>query len=155
MSRRNITAYLNLPEVRSMLGVSSHTGNFSVISEKVFQRFIASHDETEMTWLFVAALLERNIPVISYVGTFDCTSAQPKKKTISGADRNVVNADICNYIGNEAWAEELEWTGGPGYIGAQVRDWTVDGKVAGYTKTYGGLTFATVKGAGVSVACHV
>jgi cathepsin A (carboxypeptidase C) len=58
--------------------------------------------------------------------------------------------DICNYIGNEAWAEELEWTGGPGYTAAQVRDWNVDGKVAGYTKRYGGLTFATVKGAGVS-----
>jgi hypothetical protein len=71
-SRRNITTYLNLPEVRSMLGVSSHTGNFSVISEKVFQRFVASHDETDMTWLYVAALLERKIPVISYVGTFDC-----------------------------------------------------------------------------------
>lgn len=132
-----------------MLGVSSYPGNYSVISEKVFQRFIASHDETDMTWLYVAALLERKIPVISYVGTFDCMSTSREWAGFQ-TDGLFEIADICNYMGNEAWAEELEWTGGPGYTAAEVRDWIVDGKVAGYTKTYGGFTFATVKGAGVS-----
>ena len=80
-----------------------------------------------MTWLYVAGLLERKIPVISYVGTYDW---------------------ICNYIGNEAWLEALEWTGSKGYKSAEFRDWEVDGKVAGYTKTFNGLTFATVQGAG-------
>lgn len=125
--RRNISTYLDLPEVRSYLGVSERIGNWTACSNKVAQAFADSMDETDMTWLYVAGLLERKIPVISYVGTYDW---------------------ICNYIGNEAWLEDLEWTGSMGYKTAEVRDWEVEGKVAGYTKTFGGLTFATVAGAG-------
>ena len=125
--RRNISTYLDLPEVRSYLGVSERIGNWTACSNKVAQAFADSMDETDMTWLYVAGLLERKIPVISYVGTYDW---------------------ICNYIGNEAWLEDLEWTGSMGYTTAEVRDWEVGGKVAGYTKTFGGLTFATVAGAG-------
>lgn len=102
-------------------------GNFSTCSNTVAQAFSTSQDQTGMTWLYVAGLLERRVPVISYVGTFDW---------------------ICNYIGNEAWLEALEWTGSEGYKAAELREWEVQGGVVGSTKTFGGLTFATVQGAG-------
>jgi len=44
--------------------------------------------------------------------------------------------------------ERLEWTGKADYNAAKKRDWHVDGKVAGWTKSAGDLTFMTVYGAG-------
>lgn len=57
---------------------------------------------------------------------------------------------ICNYLGNEAWTNELEWTGAEGFRGAQQEDWTpvADMSPAGLSKTYGGFTFLRVFGAG-------
>ena len=47
---------------------------------------------------------------------------------------------------------ELEWTGQDVYRNAPLRDWLVDGEVAGRTRSGGGLTFATVYDAGHMVS---
>ncbi len=86
-----------------------------------------SGDVTDFTWLYVAALLEHDIDVISYVGEYDW---------------------ICNYHGNAQWTNKLKWSGGAAFAAAEMREWTVDGKVAGTVKSSGGLTFATVHAAG-------
>lgn len=122
-----IGKYLNNPELRHILGVSKKVPDWKSCSEKVGKNFAEAGDEMDQTWLYVAALLERGVPVISYVGTLDW---------------------ICNFIGNEAWTDALAWTGNQGYNAQNLREWKVDGKVAGSTKSYGGLTFATVLGAG-------
>jgi carboxypeptidase C (cathepsin A) len=44
--------------------------------------------------------------------------------------------------------ERLQWSGKKAYNAAKKRDWHVGGKVAGWTKSAGDLTFATIYGAG-------
>jgi carboxypeptidase C (cathepsin A) len=76
---------------------------------------------------YVSALLERDIRVFIYVGTYDW---------------------VCNWIGNEAWTLALEWSGHADFSSQPLREWTVDGKRAGKTRDAKGLTFATVDAAG-------
>ena len=42
----------------------------------------------------------------------------------------------------------IEWTGQQAFAAAPLREWRVDGEVAGVTRGTAGLTFATVNGAG-------
>ncbi|KAG8700553.1 hypothetical protein FRC09_005890 [Ceratobasidium sp. 395] len=51
-------------------------------------------------------------------------------------------------VGNQKWTQDLEWTGRDAYTAEKDREWTVDGKTAGITRSAYGLTFATVKEAG-------
>lgn len=53
-----------------------------------------------------------------------------------------------NHVGNYRWTSALEWTGHDAFNSEELRDWTVDGHVAGVTKSAKGLTYATVLGAG-------
>ena len=43
---------------------------------------------------------------------------------------------------------ELEWHGREAFAAQELRDWDVDGKAAGKTRSAGLLTFATIYGAG-------
>ena len=123
MLSNRIGDYLDLPDVRALLGVDESRGKFSSCDNKVGIDFALSLDRTGQTWLYVSALLERGVRVLSYVGTFDY---------------------ICNHIGNEMWLEALEWTGKEGYNSAQLVDWKVKGKVAGSFKTSGNLSVSHV-----------
>lgn len=58
------------------------------------------------------------------------------------------NDFICNRVANERWMLDLEWSGQDGFKKEELKDWIVDGKVAGRMKSFGGFTFATVYGAG-------
>ncbi|KAG8775315.1 hypothetical protein FRC12_001557 [Ceratobasidium sp. 428] len=51
-------------------------------------------------------------------------------------------------VGNQKWTQDLDWTGRDAYTAEKDREWTVDGKTAGITRSAYGLTFATVKEAG-------
>ena len=111
-----------------MLGVDpSVTGNFSSCSNRVGRAFDVALDGFHSTYNHVAALLERNVRVLIYVGKNDW---------------------ICNWVGNERWTLALEWSGGDAFRAQASRDWKVGGKVAGSTRSAAGLTFATVEGAG-------
>lgn len=79
------------------------------------------------THFHIAALLERGVQVLIYVGTYDW---------------------ICNWIGNERWTLDLEWSGQEDFVKEALREWLVDGNKAGMVRSKGGLTFATVDGAG-------
>ena len=76
---------------------------------------------------YVAGLLERGIPILIYAGTYDWQ---------------------CNWVANKLWVDKLEWTGKDEYTREGWRDWTVDGRKAGETKSAGPLTFATIRAAG-------
>jgi carboxypeptidase C (cathepsin A) len=96
-------------------------------------------------------LLERGVKVMSYVGEYDwicefsallvqlCTISilSPTSPGVAG-----------NYHGNEAWVHNLAWTGQDSFVATPLREWSVDGHVAGTVKTSGGLTFATIHQAG-------
>lgn len=83
--------------------------------------------------IHVAALLHRGIKVLIYVGTYDW---------------------ICNWVGNERWTLALDWNGKNEFGKLGLREWDVEGKRAGRVRSSGGLTYATVEGAGHMV-CFV
>jgi len=118
--------------VREKLGVDpSLTGNFSSCSNDVGQAFALAEDGYHATYDHIAALLERNVRALIYVGTYDW---------------------ICNWIGNEAWTLNMEWSGKAAFSQQPLAAWFVEGEVAGKTRSAQGLTFATVDGAGHMVS---
>lgn len=48
----------------------------------------------------------------------------------------------------------LEWNGQEDFNAQPLREWKVDGDVAGVTRSTGPLTFVTVHGAGHMVGCR-
>ncbi|KAK0455790.1 serine carboxypeptidase [Desarmillaria tabescens] len=126
---QNISAYLDRPDVRTDLGVDPHFDgqNFSSVSWEVYNAFTESMDEYRQTQLYVAALLERKVRVLVYVGNYDF---------------------ICNWVGNNAWTLALDWSGKESFVNEELREWFVGEKTAGLTRSNQGLTFATIEGAG-------
>ncbi|KAF8190071.1 serine carboxypeptidase [Pholiota molesta] len=123
-----IRNYLDDPSVRKLIGVdSSITKNFTSCSSDVGQAFGATQDILHPTADYVAALLERGIRVLIYVGSYDW---------------------ICNHVGNERWTLALDWSGHEEFSKQELRDWIVNKKSAGKTRSAKGFTFATVTGAG-------
>ena len=53
-----------------------------------------------------------------------------------------------NWLGNMRWTLDMVWDGQEAFNKEELREWFVDGTVAGLTRSYGGLTFATIAGAG-------
>ncbi|KAH9896522.1 alpha/beta-hydrolase [Cubamyces lactineus] len=126
---RYLEDFLSDSQTQELLGVDTpKRGNFSFVSWKVAQDF-----EDSIDWFispakyYLAALLERGIRALVYVGDKDLS---------------------CNWIGNERMTLELEWSKQEEYRGQPLRAWTVNGDVAGRTRSGGGLTFATIAGAG-------
>ncbi|KAK0438471.1 serine carboxypeptidase [Armillaria borealis] len=123
-----IRQYLDDPNIRTLLGVDpSLTANFTSCNSAVGSDFRAAQDSLHPTKDYVAALLERGVKVLIYVGSYDW---------------------ICNWVGNERWTLALEWSGQTEFATKELRDWYVDGKPAGKTRSAKGLSFATIHGAG-------
>jgi len=123
-----ISRFLDRPGIRATLGVDPHVPEkFSSCSATVGAAFQAAGDGLHSTVDYVGALLARQVRVLNYVGTYDW---------------------ICNWIGNEAWTLALEWHGQRDFAALPLREWHVDGHVAGKTRGAHGLTFATVDAAG-------
>lgn len=89
--------------------------------------FVSAGDLLHGSTAHVGALLERGVRVLIYVGAYDF---------------------VCNWVGNERWTLALEWSGKEGFVGEELREWKVGGEVAGKTRAWGPLTFATIDGAG-------
>ncbi|KAF7315211.1 Carboxypeptidase [Mycena indigotica] len=127
---KDITAYLDRPHVRAVLGVDpSLTSNFSTCSYGVGSAFERNLDHLKSTQYYVAALLERNVRVLIYVGTYDW---------------------ICNWKGNERWTLAMEWSGQEEFVQQGLRPWGFKGQNnrIGLVRNAKGLTFATIEGAG-------
>ncbi|KAJ3517824.1 hypothetical protein NLJ89_g246 [Agrocybe chaxingu] len=125
---KQIASYLDLPSVRSDLGVDpTISSNFSSCSYDVGTAFAQNLDEFRPTHHYVASLLERGVKALIYIGKNDW---------------------ICNHVGNERWTLDLEWTGGDEFRKQGLREWVVQGQTAGMTRSAKGLTFATIEGAG-------
>ncbi|RIB04518.1 peptidase S10 serine carboxypeptidase [Gigaspora rosea] len=77
----------------------------------------------------IPPLLENNIRVLIYAGDADF---------------------LCNWIGNEAWVKELQWSGKEGFNNAKVSPWVNKNtsKQAGEVRTFKGLTFLRIFEAG-------
>lgn len=123
-----ISRFLDRQDIRTTLGVDPHVPTrFSSCSATVGGAFNAAGDHLHSSMDYVGALLARRVRVLIYVGTYDW---------------------ICNWVGNEAWTLTLEWHGQRDFAALPLREWYVNGHVAGKTRRAHGLTFATVDGAG-------
>ena len=55
---------------------------------------------------------------------------------------------ICNYVGGDMWTSDLTWPGKTAFNESPFKNWTVQGRVAGYAKAAQSLTFLEVANAG-------
>ncbi|KZT24376.1 serine carboxypeptidase [Neolentinus lepideus HHB14362 ss-1] len=126
---KDIAAFLNLPSTRAALGVDPAVPSFASCNYDILNAFARADDALAppFTTDYVAGLLERGVRVLVYAGSVDF---------------------ICNWVGNAAWVEKLEWSGGEAYRGQEMRGWDVGGRAAGLTKGAEGLRFVSIYGGG-------
>lgn len=92
--------------------------------------FSASGDVHRSSTYHIEALLEHGVRVLIYAGTYDLA---------------------CNFVGNDRMTRGLKWYGQQEFSAQPLADWFVDGRPAGEQRSFGGLTFATLRDAGHQV----
>lgn len=121
----SIQTYLNREDVRKAFGVDREVKKFVSCSGSVGNAFDKIGDYNLPTTTFVRDLLENELRVLMYVGTYDW---------------------ICNFVGNERFLLNLEWSGNYGYRHAATYDqkkWA-----GGEWWSFENLVYARVHGAG-------
>ncbi|KAJ2720100.1 hypothetical protein GGI07_004812 [Coemansia sp. Benny D115] len=121
----DIDAFLNTPEVQEELG--SDVSKFESCSQKVYTGFTLSGDWMKPYVYEIPPLLEAGIRVLVYAGDADF---------------------ICNWYGNKAWSEELEWSGKSGFNEEADKEWVLDGKPVGEARSFKNFSFVRMFGAG-------
>jgi cathepsin A (carboxypeptidase C) len=122
----DIDLYMNLQEVRDAIG-SEITGEWVGCNSSVGVGFLYTGDHSKPYHPHVAELLDNDIPVLIYAGDKDY---------------------ICNWVGNRAWVNALDYKGAEGFARQPTLDWTVDGEPAGEVKNFEHFTFLRVYDAG-------
>lgn len=124
---RYVDDYMNLPEVQDTLGSDVH--NYTGCSDQVGLGFTLTGDGAKPFQQFVAELVDMNIPVLLYAGDKDF---------------------ICNWLGNHAWSDQLNWRYGEKYQQLPLKAWKSKntGQEFGQVKNYGPLTFLRIYDAG-------
>ncbi|SCW04374.1 LAFE_0H12112g1_1 [Lachancea fermentati] len=122
-----VTEYLNQRYVQDALGSDVHS--YVGCSKDVSSSFALTGDHTKPFQQFVAELADRDIPVLLYSGDKDY---------------------ICNWLGNHAWSDELEWKSKDEFKSEKLKPWISEqtGESSGEVKNYGSLTFLRVYDAG-------
>lgn len=121
-----VESYLNLPEVQAALG--AEVTKFTGCDDDVFSRFGITGDGSKPFQGFVAELLDKGYPVLIYAGDKDF---------------------ICNWLGNHAWTDDLDWILADSYREEVLKPWYPTPKTqSGEVKSFGGLTFLRVYEAG-------
>lgn len=120
-----VEKYLNQDFVKKAVGaeVDSYQGcNFDLN-----RNFLMGGDWMKPYYTAVSGILEQGLPVLIYAGDKDF---------------------ICNWLGNEAWVRQLEWSGSKGTADAKTKPWTVGGKEVGTKFNHEKFTFLRVYDAG-------
>lgn len=122
-----ISSYLNQKFVQEALG--SDIDNFISCNSDVGVSFSFTGDGPQPFQQYVAELLNAEIPVLIYAGDKDY---------------------ICNWLGNLAWTNALDWRHSSGYTHAAMKKWynKETEELAGETKSFGGFTFLRIYNAG-------
>ena len=101
--------------------------NFTNVSPDVQNPLIASGDFTNSTVFGLEAILNKDIPLLLYVGQFDA---------------------VINYPGAMNYLAEVDWEGIPEFLEANKTVWYAGETVAGSYQNYENLYFAVVNKAG-------
>ncbi len=113
-----IQKYLNRKEVMNAVG--AEVSSFESCNTDINRNFLFKGDWMQPFHLRIPKLLEAGIPVLIYAGDKDF---------------------ICNWLGNNAWTQVLEWSGSRDFSKAKVRGFEVDGKEAGQVRSASNFTF--------------
>ncbi len=121
-----ISDYLNQKSVMEALGVE--VDGYESCNFDINRNFLFQGDWMQPFHRLVPKILAE-IPVLIYAGDADY---------------------ICNWLGNQAWTEALEWPGKTAFNRAEIKDLTLAGatKEYGKVKASGNFTFMQVYGAG-------
>lgn len=120
-----ISEFLNKREVQSELGVE--VSSYDSCNFDINRNFLFQGDWMQPFHRVIPGILEK-IPVLIYAGDADF---------------------ICNWLGNQAWTEALEWPGQKAFNKARINDIKLDnGDKYGNIKTSGNFTFLQIFGAG-------
>ncbi|KAF2715775.1 carboxypeptidase Y-like protein A [Pleomassaria siparia CBS 279.74] len=121
-----ISSYLNQKDV--MKAVGAEVSSYDSCNFDINRNFLMQGDWMKPFHRVVPALLEQ-IPVLIYAGDADY---------------------ICNWLGNKAWTEALEWPGQKAYKAAKTKDLLLGGKgeKIGDFKSSGNFTFMRLHAGG-------
>lgn len=119
-----IAEYLNRQDVQDALG--AEVSSYDSCNMDINRNFLFAGDWMQPYHQVVPNVLEK-IPVLIYAGDADF---------------------ICNWLGNQAWTNKLEWPGHKDFKNADIKNLKVDGKEYGKVKTSGNFTFMQIYGAG-------
>lgn len=121
-----IAEYLNKPEVMEALG--AEVSKYDSCNFDVNRNFLFNGDWMQPYHRVVPGILDE-MPMLIYAGDADY---------------------ICNWHGNHAWTEKLEWSGKKGFNKEKLADLkhSDSGEKIGTIKSSGNLTFLTIHAAG-------
>jgi cathepsin A (carboxypeptidase C) len=121
-----VSEYLNKKEVRDAVG--AEVDGYDSCNFDINRNFLFQGDWMQPFHRLVPNILEE-IPVLIYAGDADF---------------------ICNWLGNQAWTEALEWSGKKDFNRADIKDLNLGDakKEYGKVKSSGNFTFMQIYGAG-------
>ncbi|KAI9810728.1 MAG: hypothetical protein M1827_006066 [Pycnora praestabilis] len=119
-----ISEFLNKKEVQKELGVE--VSKYDSCNFDINRNFLFQGDWMQPFHRLVPGILEK-IPVLIYAGDADF---------------------ICNWLGNKAWTEALEWPGQKAYNKESLGDLKLDGDKYGEVKSSSNFTFIRLHAAG-------
>ncbi|ORY69510.1 serine carboxypeptidase [Pseudomassariella vexata] len=120
-----ISQYLNKPEV--MKAVGAEVQDYQSCNGDINRNFLFQGDWSKPFHLLIPELIKK-IPVLIYAGDADY---------------------ICNWLGNQAWTEELVWDGKKDFNAAKMTGLSIkDGEKYGEVKSSGNFTFIRIYEAG-------
>lgn len=120
-----IEEYLNLEDVKNALG--AEVDDYQSCNFDINRNFVFAGDWMKPYYKAVTDLLEADLPVLVYAGDKDF---------------------ICNWLGNQAWTERLEWSGKEKFAAKPLKPWTLGKKQVGEVKNHKNFTFLRVYGGG-------
>ncbi|EEP78175.1 carboxypeptidase Y [Uncinocarpus reesii 1704] len=124
-----ITQWLNQKPVMEALG--AEVESYDSCNMDINRNFLFHGDWMKPYHRLVPGLIEK-LPVLIYAGDADF---------------------ICNWLGNKAWTETLEWSGRAEFASAEMKNLTIvdnksKGKNIGQVKSHGNFTFMRLFGGG-------
>jgi cathepsin A (carboxypeptidase C) len=109
-----------------MSALGAEVSSYESCNFDINRNFLLNGDWMLPFHTFIPELL-KEIPVLIYAGDADY---------------------ICNWLGNQAWTEALEWSGKSKFNKADIKSFKVNGEEAGKYKAAGNFTFMQIYQAG-------
>lgn len=120
-----MTNWYNEPSVQQALGIAAQNITWAPCNFVVNEGF--SSDWSKDFQQLLPPMMASGIRVLIYAGDVDF---------------------VCNWLGNHAWTQALQWPGNAGFNAARASKWYLDGLAVGTIQHYETLTFTRVFNAG-------